>query len=138
MSDRTDPTFHQAAEQQMIEHVTRLLDDSRLVLDTTRGRRAITALLHDAPAESDRGVDLKRTMTEMNTPDRTLQDAMPVGRSIDVALKQKRFLIFRTPVGHLRVVCTSPTRDLIAGKEPKAMDAKEVEAFLRTLPPPVA
>jgi len=134
----TDPSSHQLAERQMIEHVTRLLDDPRLVLDTTRGRRAITSLLHDAPAESDRGVDVKRTMTEMKTPDRALQDAMPVGRTIDVALKQKKFLIFKTTVGHLRVVCTSPTRDLIAGKAPKAMDAKEVEAFLRTLPPPVA
>lgn len=122
----------------MIEHFTRLLDDPRLVLDTTRGRRAITALLHDAPAESDRGVELKRTMSEMNVPDRALQESMPIGRTIDVALKQKRFVIFRSPVGHLRVVCTSPTRDLLGGKEPKAMDAKDVEAFLRTLPPPVA
>lgn len=122
----------------MIEHVSRLLEDSRLVLDTTRGRRAITSLLHDAPAESDRGVELKRTMTEMNKPDRSLQDAMPIGRAVDVALKQKRFLIFKSPVGHLRLVCTSPTRDLIAGKEPRAMDAKDVETFLRTLPPPVA
>src|SRR5205085_668987 len=122
----------------MIDHVTRLLDDSRLVLDTTRGRRAITSLLHDRAAESDRGVELKRTMSEMNTPDRALQDAMPIGRAIDVALKQKRFLIFKSQVGHLRVVCTSPARDLIAGKEPKAMDTKDVETFLRTLPPPVA
>jgi hypothetical protein len=39
-----------------------MLDDSSLVVETTRGRRAITSLLHDGPAESDRGVELKRTM----------------------------------------------------------------------------
>jgi hypothetical protein len=138
MSSRSDPSFHQSAELQMIEHVKRLLDDSRLVLDTTRGRRAITSLLHDAPSESDHGVDLKRTMTEMNVPDRALQESMPIGRAIDVALKQKRFLIFRTQVGHLRVVCVSPARDLLGGNEPKAMDAKDVEALVRSLPPPVA
>ncbi|MBC8106680.1 MAG: hypothetical protein H7Z14_08840 [Anaerolineae bacterium] len=134
----TDPSSHQLAERQMIEHVTRLLDDPRLVLDTTRGRRAITALLHNAPAESDRGVELKRTMSEMNVPDRALQESMPIGKMIDVPLKQKRLFWFSRSVGHLRVVCASPTRDLIAGKETKAMDSKDVEAFLRTLPPPVA
>ncbi|CAN5447999.1 hypothetical protein BH09PLA1_BH09PLA1_15590 [soil metagenome] len=121
----------------MIEHVTRLLDDPRLVLDTTRGRRAITALLHDS-SRADRGVELKRVMAEMNVPDRALQDQMPAGEMLEVTLKQQRFLIFRSTVGHLRVACISPTRDLVARKETHALSAKDVEAFLRTLPPPVA
>jgi hypothetical protein len=121
----------------MVEHITRLIDDPRLVLDTTAGRRPITALLRDV-ARSDHAVDVKRTMAELNVPDRALQERMPEGEVIDVTLRRRRFMLFRPIVGHLRVICLSPTRDLITGQRAKPMDARAVEAFVRQLPPPVS
>jgi hypothetical protein len=83
-------------------------------------------------------MDLKRQMTELNVPDRALQERMPCGESIDVALSARRLFIFRKPIGHLRIVCTSPARALLKGEAPKPMETKEVEQFLRALPPPVS
>src|SRR5262245_10939291 len=106
MSDNKDPSFHQSAERRMIEHVTRLLEDPRLVVDTTRGRRPVVTLIRDV-SRSDKGVELKRTMSDLGKPDRELQERMPVGEQIDIALAQKSFWLFRKQVGHLRVVCVS-------------------------------
>jgi hypothetical protein len=44
-------------------------------------------------------------MTELNKPDRELQDQMPIGEVLEVTLSQKAMLIFRKTVGRLRVVC---------------------------------
>src|SRR5205814_9681895 len=134
MATSPDPSTHRAAEWRMVEHITRLIDDPRLVLNTTVGRRSITARIRDV-ARSDRSVELKRTMTEMNVPDRALQERMPEGEIIDVTLKRKRMIFFRPTVGHFQVISVSPTRELIGGNEAKPMNARELEAFLRQIPP---
>jgi hypothetical protein len=137
MADVNDPSFHQAAEREMIEHVARLLDDPRLVVDTSGGRRAVTTLVRDVK-RSDRGVELKRLMSDLNVPDRALQERMPSGQVVDVALSAKRFWILRKPVGQLRVVCVSPSRELLRAEPGKPITAAEVEQLMRSMPPPVA
>ena len=121
----------------MIEHVTRLLEDPRLVIDTTRGRRPVVALVRDV-ARSDKAVEVKRQMADLGRPDRALQERMPAGEQVDVSLSAKSFWIFKKAVGHLRVVCVSPTRDLLKGTDVKPMDADAVQSVLRSMPPPVS
>ncbi|MGH7178488.1 MAG: hypothetical protein ACREJC_14005 [Tepidisphaeraceae bacterium] len=129
-----EPAVHQARERAMIEHVLRLLDDPRLIVDTRRGRRPVTSLRRDV-SRSDHGIDLKRLMSEMNRPDRALQDRLPVGEWVEVILSTIAWLMFKRAVGRLRVACVSPTRQLIAGDDPRPMTSAEVEKAVRAMPP---
>ncbi|HEY2586753.1 MAG TPA: hypothetical protein VGI81_13400 [Tepidisphaeraceae bacterium] len=129
-----DPAPHRRREQQLIEHVQRLLEDDRLRLDTKFGRRPITAYIRDV-SRSDKSVDLKRMMSEMNLPDRELQSRMPVGEVVEVTLSQKKMWILRQAVGRLRVVCVSPTRALLRGDIPQPMTPTEVNKLLSSMPP---
>src|SRR5580700_3283023 len=83
MPNLTDPSVHRQREQEFFEHLTRLLQDDRLRIDTTQGRRPVKAYQQDVNT-TDRAVDLKRLMTEMNRPDRELEQKMPTGQSIEV------------------------------------------------------
>ena len=112
----------------------RLLQDERLRIDTTLGRRPITAFTRDV-SRTDRSVDLKRMMSEMSIPDRELQGKMPAGEMIEVTLSQRKMWVLRAIVGRLRVVCVSPTRALLRGDEPKPMTPTEVNKFLASMPP---
>ena len=138
MSDQTrtsmNPAMHRAREHQLIEHVQRLLEDERLRLDTKLGRRPITAFIRDV-SRTDKSMDLKRMMSEMNLPDRELQNSMPAGEMMEVSLSQKRFWVLRSTVGRLRVVCVSPTRALLRGDEPRPMTPTDVNKLLSQMPP---
>jgi hypothetical protein len=138
LSDTTrtnlDPAIHRQVEQHMIQHVERLLQDERLRIDTTLGRRPITAFTRDV-SRTDKSVDLKRMMSEMSIPDRELQAKMPVGEMIEVTLSQRKMWIFRAVVGRLRVVCVSPTRALLRGDDPQPMTPTEVNKLLSQMPP---
>src|SRR5205085_49461 len=112
---------HRQREQRLIEHVQRLLEDERLRIDTTKGAKSVVSLVRDV-ARFDGGVELKRTMSEMGLPDRELQNRMPIGEGVEVTLSQKKWLLFKTVVGRMRVVCTSPTRQLLRGEQPEAMN----------------
>jgi hypothetical protein len=140
LSDNTrtsiDPSVHRQREQQLIQHVERLLQDDRLRIDTTLGRRPITAFIRDV-SRTDKAVDLKRMMSEMNIPDRELQARMPVGEAVEVTLSQKRMWVLRQVVGRLRVVCVSPTRALLRGDDPLPMTPTDVNKFLASLPPSI-
>jgi len=140
LSDNTrtsiDPSVHRQREQQLIQHVERLLQDDRLRIDTTLGRRPITAFIRDV-SRTDKAVDLKRMMSEMNIPDRELQAKMPVGEAVEVTLSQKRMWVLRQVVGRLRVVCVSPTRALLRGDDPLPMTPTDVNEFLASLPPSI-
>src|SRR4051812_17296379 len=111
MKSSPDPTIHRHREQQIIQHVEKLLADEGLRVDTTQGRRPVTAYVRDV-SRSDRAIDLKRLMSDVNVPDRELQGRMPVGESLEVALTQTRWFFFKQTVGRLRVVCMSPVRSL--------------------------
>src|SRR6185437_1322931 len=84
-----------------------------------------------------RALELKRLMSEMNLPDRELQSRMPVGQVLDVALTRTRWFFFPQTVGRIRLVCVSPSRDLLAGNEPKPMTSAEVSKILAAMPPPL-
>ena len=134
MKNSTDPSAHRACERRFIEHVERLLRDERLRIDTTRGRRPVTAFVLKAN-RADRSVDLKRTMTEMRVPDREVEAQMPVGESIDAVLTQKRMLIFSSTVGRFRAMCLSPTKSLVAGSAPEPLGKGDIERMLAQVPP---
>jgi hypothetical protein len=129
-----DPAVHRQREQQLIQHVERLLQDDRMRIDTTLGRRPITAFIRDV-SRTDKAVDVKRMMSEMSIPDRELQAKMPVGEAVEVTLSQKRLWVLRQVVGRLRVVCVSPTRALLRGDDSQPMTPTEVNKFLASLPP---
>ena len=134
MRNSTDPTTHKAAEAQIVAHLERLLEDGRFMVDTTRGRRAVPGFLLNVQKD-DRATDLKRTMSEMNLPDRELQERMPVGQSIDITLQTTKWLVFRRTVGRVKLVCLSPTRKLLAGEAPQSMNAAEVRKILEDVAP---
>jgi hypothetical protein len=134
MKNSPDPSLHRQREQQLMQHVERLLSDDRLRLDTTRGNRAVTSLLRDV-SRSDRAVDLKRLMSELNVPDRELQNRMPVGESLEVTLSQTSWWVLRKVVGRLRVLSVSPTRALLKGESPQPVSTPELQKLLAGLPP---
>jgi hypothetical protein len=133
MSDTPDPSVHKAAEERFIAHVQRLLDDPRLMIDTTAGRRAVKGFIQTI-TQSDHGVDLKRLMSQLNRPDRDLQNSMPVGQSLELTLSKKKWFVLRQTVGRLRVVCVSPTRELLEDAPVKPLTGSEVNKLIRDLP----
>jgi len=135
MSNSAEPSIHRQRELDFIRHVEGLLKDDRLRVDTTRGRRPVTSLFAKVE-KSDRADGLKRLMIEMNRPDRALQNQMPVGETLDVALSQRRFFVFNSTVGRLKAVCVSPQRSLIAGEEALPLKPSEVQKILGEIPAP--
>lgn len=134
MKNSSDPSIHRQREQQIIQHVERLLNDDRLRVDTTRGNRAITTLLRDV-AKGDRAIELKRLMSDLNVPDRELQARMPVGETMEVTLSQTAWWILKNVVGRLRVVCVSPTKSLLKGESPAPVATPELQKTIAALPP---
>lgn len=104
------------------------------MVDTTGGRRTVPGFILGVE-KSDRATDLKRLMSEMNVPDRALQQRMPVGQSLSITLKATRFLVFRRLVGKISVVCASPTRNLIAGSAPEPISAAEARKLIYEVAP---
>jgi hypothetical protein len=131
-----DPSTHQQREQRFVEHVKRLLDDERLRVDTVNGAKPVAAHKQDVK-ETTGGDDPKRAMIEMGMSDRDLQNRMPLGKILDVTLLQKRLLLPGKPVGRLRVVCVSPTKQLLRGEKPEPMEIGDLNKLLGAQPPPL-
>lgn len=131
----SEPSVHQAREKQIIAHVERLLADPRLAVDTTVGRRPVPKFMPQV-SKSDRSTDLKRLMTEMNKPDRDLQNRMPVGEAMEVTLRTKKWFFLTQVVGRIRVVCVSPNRALLDGNTPAPLTLAETRKILSEIPPP--
>ena len=136
MSDTPDPSEHKAAEQRFIAHVMRLLDDPRMMIDTTAGRRAVKGFIQTI-THGDHGVDVKRMMSDLKRPDRELLDSMPVGQSLELTLAKKKWFVLKQTVGRLRVVCVSPTRELLEDAPIQPMTGGDVNKLVRQLPPPL-
>src|SRR5258706_1091883 len=133
MKTSLDPTFHRDRERQFIDHVRNVLDDDRLRLDTTRGRRPLSTLMaYVAQGEPgvERGEKVKRLMLEMGIADRELQAQMPVGERITVTLRQRNFWMIKKQVGRLQVLCLSPAKELLAGETPQPLDVAAVNQSL--------
>jgi hypothetical protein len=134
MKTSTDPSLHRQREQQLVQHVQRLLSDDRLRVDTTAGHRSITTLIRDV-TRTDQAVELKRRMADAGVYDREVQNRMPVGEAVEVTLSQKRFWFFRATVGRMRIVCVSPTDALLKGEAPRPLNTGDVQKVLGSLPP---
>jgi hypothetical protein len=137
MRNSTDPSIHRQREQQMIEHVQRLLEDDRLRIDTSRGRKPVVGFLPQV-VQFDKAVDLKRLMSEAGRPDRELEATMPVGRAMQVTLSEKKWFIFKKLIGRVEVRCISPTGHLIASQSSPAVDSKQLQKLIGEIPPPTA
>ncbi len=99
-----------------MQHVRALLDDPRLRIDTTLGSRPVVGLAREIKSDNS-AVELKRAMTELNRPDRALQEQMPQGEILDLWLSKASFFgLFKRSVGRLKVVCVSPVRSILAGQ----------------------
>jgi hypothetical protein len=70
-------------------------------------------------------------MSDMGLPDRELQGRMPLGEGLEVTLSQKKFFVLKSVVGRLRVVCTSPTKQLLRGEAPDPMDIGDLNGCRR-------
>jgi len=137
MSQSSDPSHHQQIERQFINHVERLLTDDRVRFPTGKGKKSTALLIRDVSV-TDRGVDLKRLMTELGRPDRLLEHQMPVGREMNVTLSQKKWWLFKSPVGRFRTICISPSRALLSGQPPQPVSASDLQQTLSKTPPPLA
>jgi len=60
---------------------------------------------------------------------------MPIGKSIDVGLCQKKFWLFKSWVGRFRAISISPTRALIAAQPSAPASAADLAQTLASLPP---
>jgi hypothetical protein len=134
MTSNPDPSLHRHREQRLVDHVQRLLEDERLRLDTTKGAKSVVGLVRDVQ-RFDSGVELKRLMSDMGLPDRDLQGRMPVGEGLEVTLSQKKWFVLKSVVGRMRVVCASPTKQLLRGEKPEPMNAGDVNKVLAAQPP---
>ncbi|MFI5381526.1 MAG: hypothetical protein ACHRHE_19690 [Tepidisphaerales bacterium] len=132
MSGPADPTWHREREKQIVEHVQKLLGDERLRIETTGGRKHAIMLGRDV-MPSDREVDLKRMMMQKGIHDYAVQGRMPLGREVSVTLRKRRFFVFWSIVGDMKVVCISPWQDLLEGHEPRPADVSDVKAVLERL-----
>ncbi len=125
-----DPSFHRRAEQRFIEHVEQLLNDERIHIDTTRGRKPLGSRNRRITRDDD-AVELKRLMSEMGKPDRQLQARMPIGAAIEVELRTKRLFLFPITIGRLRAVCISPARALVNGDAGHPLSRETVQRLAR-------
>jgi hypothetical protein len=132
----SSPTTHRELEGRFIEHVGRLLDDPRLRLDTTRGRRPVIESTRSA-APGDKAIELKRVMSDLGKPDRALEAQMPTGRYLDVGFTQKKWFFFNEPIARLRATVVSPTKALVNGQTPEPMKLSEVNRIIAESPPPL-
>ncbi len=129
MSNSADPSIYRERERQYVDHVERLLSDDRLRVDTLDGRRPVVSLRRDVVKE-DREVELIRRMAESGVYDRELQGKMPVGQMLTVSLSRPWWFFLRKTVGRVRLVCLSPTRELIEGRAPAKLTREDVRGAL--------
>ncbi|HEX8322948.1 MAG TPA: hypothetical protein VF595_03450 [Tepidisphaeraceae bacterium] len=135
MPQTPDAAWHQARENEAIDHVARLLADPKFVVDTIFGQRSVLRLKQQA-TQSDRSVDLKRTMAQ-HRPDRTLEAKMPVGRTLTTNFLMDRWWIFQQQVGRLVAVAHSPVKSILDEQPTAAMSAGETRRAIAALPPPL-
>lgn len=129
MKNPADPAEHRAAELRLIAHVQKLLDDPRLRIDTRSGTRPVAGLKRGI-ARGDAGADLKRTMADLDLPDRDLHARMPQGEVMEVLFRRTRWLLLNQIAARLRVICVSPSSALLRGQAGRPMTVGEVNRLL--------
>ncbi len=134
MRNSLDPSLHRQREKVFLDHVESLLADDRFRVDTLLGRKPVKTL---APRldRTDKGVELKRLMAELDRPDRQLESQMPRDESMTITLTQRALFFFRRTVGRVHVFCLSPQRELLSEQAPAPLDAAAVRQALSQAPP---
>ena len=132
MTNSPDPAVHRQREEQLIEHVDRLLDDDRLRIDTTLGRRPVPNFGRRIEM-ADQETELIRLMSQVGKPDRDLQSRMPIGKSLTVTLWRQKWFVLKENVGILKVACVSPTRALLEGQTPTPIDVPSLRKLAEKL-----
>jgi len=130
-----DPSVHQSAERQFVDHFHRLVDEGRLLIDMGHGLRPVKGL-RMSDRRSDHAVQLKRMMSELDLPDRELESRMPVGAVTEVRFNKRRLLPWRRKAAQIRLICTSPSRALLTGASVAPLTAADVQRVLAELPSP--
>jgi hypothetical protein len=133
VTSSSDPGTHRAAQQQMIDHIERLLGDRRLMIDTVAARRSPSNHNRDV-RKGDRDVEAKRLMVSLGVPDPSLQQALPSDPWLEATVTRNKWLIFTETMAQLRVECRSPLRQLIRGESPAPMTAAEVRKLVNDTP----
>ena len=129
-----DPLRHKGLERRVHDHVAALMDDRRFVVPTSFGPRSVALVQRDIDAW-DRGLAVKDLLVEMNRPDFSLQEKLPLGRGFDVRLSRQVLLAFNQTLGHIRFASLPPVRALIEGTPPVPLSATEVRDLVASLPP---
>ena len=135
MRNSPDPLVHRQRQQQLIQHVQQLLDDPRLRVDTTRGRRPVPDFGRDV-SKRDRSAELKRLASQLSVSGQDLENRMPVDPAIEAVLWQRAWGLFRQTVGRIEAACISPMRALLAHESPAPLDGGAVQKLLGELSPP--
>lgn len=136
MSVKSDPSWHQQREAEILRHVESLLSDKRFVVDTGDGRRPLTQFKRSVN-RSDRSVEIKRRMIELGVADSTLQKQLPVGWTLDVRATTTRWWIFEKTLADVKLIVVSPTDSLIKGEPVTPMTEAELRQVLGRVPPPL-
>lgn len=133
MKNSSDPAIHRQREQQLLAHVQKLLTDDRFRVPTAAGMKPVTGLIRQVTS-GDQAIELKRKMAEVGVFDRSLQNQMPLGQSLDVSLSQKGFFGTKA-VGQLRLVSVSPVEALLKKIAPRPLDVPAAQKVLSAVPP---
>jgi hypothetical protein len=130
------PADHQAAERKFMDHAQQMLTDSRFAIDTVSGKRSVKGF-QTIVRRDDRAVELLRLMSELDRPDRQLQQQMPVGQRVEATYWVRRWLVWHRVTARVRVICTSPSRALVTGAAVSPVGAAGVQRLLAEQPPPL-
>lgn len=117
---------HLAMEQQVLEHVRRLLNDGRLRLDTRQGQRPITQFrLH--LVEGDSVGELRQHLSEAGITDGTVEHSYPKRATLDVALLRRKWFVLAEVSGRLHLRVLAPLAALVSGDVPRPATLAEVQ-----------
>jgi len=134
MRDSPDPNLHRQRQQQFVAHTQKLLEDERLILDTSSGRRPATAFYRDV-TPSENTIAIKQKMIDLGLFDRELQRKMPPGLALDITLSTKSMFGGKQAAGRLRVTTLSPVESLLKGEVAPPLDREALTRSLGALPP---
>ena len=136
MRNEPDASWHKQREDQILQHVERLMANPKFVIDTSLGQRGVLSVKQQSVQQSDRSVDLKRLMSQQR-PDRALEAQMPVGRMLQTTFFVNKWWVFQKTIARLVAVVYSPVRQIIADQPCEPMTAGETRRALAAIPPPL-
>lgn len=129
MTNLADPAEHRRIETRLIEHVQRLINDPRLRIDTLAGTRPV----HDYRrhiSRGDRADEIRKTVGQLSRDESANLNNLPQGEVLDIAFGKTKMVVLFSLVARLRVVCTSPIKQLVRGEAIKPLTISEINRIL--------